>query len=204
MPNLSFWRIFAALSFAAALSACGKAAAPAAPPPTAVTVVTLKTAPLTLTRELPGRTTPFLVAEVRPQVTGLVTARLFTEGGLVRAGDALYQLDDATYRADTASADAAVARANALLESAQLKARRADELIKIHAISTRIMTMPSPRCVRPKPMSVSPGGVAVGSGAARLQPHHGADCRPHRQIVGDRRCAGDRQPVGIARDHPAA
>ncbi len=137
MPNLSFWRIFAALSFAAALSACGKAAAPAAPPPTAVTVVTLKTAPLTLTRELPGRTTPFLVAEVRPQVTGLVTARLFTEGGLVRAGDALYQLDDATYRADTASADAAVARANALLESAQLKARRADELIKIHAISTQ-------------------------------------------------------------------
>ena len=95
MPNLSFWRIFAALSFTAALSACGKTAAPAAPPPTAVTVVTLKTAPLTLTRELPGRTTPFLVAEVRPQVTGLVTARLFTEGGLVQSGDALYQLDDA-------------------------------------------------------------------------------------------------------------
>ncbi|MFZ1221917.1 MAG: efflux RND transporter periplasmic adaptor subunit, partial [Dokdonella sp.] len=68
---------------------------------------------------------------------GLVTGRLFTEGGLVKAGDALYQLDDATYRADVASADAAVARAHALLVSAQLKAKRADELIKIHAVSAQ-------------------------------------------------------------------
>ncbi|MBK6436747.1 MAG: efflux RND transporter periplasmic adaptor subunit [Rhodanobacteraceae bacterium] len=137
MPIHALLRIFVALSTAVVLTACGKPATPPAPPPSSVTVVTLKTAPLTLTRELPGRTTPFLVAEVRPQVTGLVTGRLFTEGGLVKAGDALYQLDDATYRADVASADAAVARAHALLVSAQLKAKRADELIKIHAVSAQ-------------------------------------------------------------------
>lgn len=137
MPSLSFWRIVAALVITSVLAACGKPPAPAAPPPVAVTVVTLKSAPLTLTRELPGRTTPFLVAEVRPQVTGIVTGRLFTEGGLVQAGDPLYQLDDATYRAETASARAALARADASLESARLKAARADELIKIHAISTQ-------------------------------------------------------------------
>ena len=89
MPIHALLRIFVALSTAAVLTACGKPATPPAPPLSSVTVVTLKTAPLTLTRELPGRTTPFLVAEVRPQVTGLVTGRLFTEGGLVKAGDAL-------------------------------------------------------------------------------------------------------------------
>ena len=122
---------------ATALVACSKPAAPPAAPPQAVTVVTLRPEPLTLTRELPGRTTPFLVAEVRPQVTGIVQSRLFTEGGRVEAGEPLYQLDDATYRAETDSARAALARAEAAHESARLKAKRADELIKIHAISTQ-------------------------------------------------------------------
>lgn len=122
---------------AAMLSACSKPGPPPAPPAVAVTVVTLHPEPLTLTRELPGRTTPFLVAEVRPQMTGIVQSRLFTEGGRVEAGQSLYQLDDASYRAETDSARAALARAEASRESARLKARRADELIKIHAISTQ-------------------------------------------------------------------
>ena len=121
----------------AVLSGCSKPAAPPASAPVAVSVLTLHPEPLTLTRELPGRTTPFLVAEVRPQVTGIVKARLFTEGGRVEADQPLYQLDDATYRAETDSARAALARAEAAHESARLKARRADELIKIHAISTQ-------------------------------------------------------------------
>jgi membrane fusion protein (multidrug efflux system) len=100
-----------------------------------VTVVTLKTEQVTLTRELPGRTTPFLVAEVRPQVDGIVKQRLFTEGGSVEAGQPLYQLDDATYAANVASARAALTRAEASLHTAQLNARRSADLIAINAIS---------------------------------------------------------------------
>jgi membrane fusion protein, multidrug efflux system len=135
MSTASNWRLIAILLFSMVIAACGKDAATPQAGPVPVTVVTLKAAPVTLTRELAGRTTPFLVAEVRPQVTGLVTDRLFTEGALVSAGQPLYQLDDATHRADARSAEAALARANAALESARLKARRSDELIKIHAIS---------------------------------------------------------------------
>src|SRR3974390_2155762 len=60
-----------------------------------VTVVTLRAQPVDLTRELPGRTAPYLVAEVRPQVSGIVKRRLFTEGAYVRAGQPLYEAEDA-------------------------------------------------------------------------------------------------------------
>jgi membrane fusion protein (multidrug efflux system) len=100
-----------------------------------VTVVTLHSQPVTLTRELPGRATPYLVAEVRPQVNGIVAQRLFTEGGLVKAGQPLYQLDDATYRADAESAKANLARAQATLVTTRLTARRSAELVKIDAVS---------------------------------------------------------------------
>lgn len=117
------------------LVACGGEAPPMEWPPAAVTVVTLQPEPLTLTRELPGRTTPFLVAEVRPQVNGIVEQRLFDEGGMVTAGQPLYQLDDATYRADFDSARASLARAEATLQAAKLKADRAEELSKTNVIS---------------------------------------------------------------------
>jgi membrane fusion protein (multidrug efflux system) len=111
-----------------------------APPPQeqsapAVTVVTLKTERVELTRQLPGRTTAYLIAEVRPQVTGIVEERLFTEGSLVEAGQPLYQLDDATYRADYNSALASLARAQATVEVARLNAARAEELVKANAVS---------------------------------------------------------------------
>jgi membrane fusion protein (multidrug efflux system) len=121
---------------AATLGGCGQK--PSAPPgggAVPVTVVTLKSEPVTLVRELPGRTTPFLIAEVRPQVDGIVKRRLFTEGGTVENGQPLYQLDDATYVAAYASAKAALARAEATLESARLTARRSEELIAINAVS---------------------------------------------------------------------
>jgi membrane fusion protein, multidrug efflux system len=120
------------------LAACQrekKSAAPAAPPPPAVTVTTVKAEPATLTWELPGRTSPFLVAEVRPQVTGIVQKRLFTEGALVKEGEALYQIDDATYQAEHNSAKAALARAQATLELARLNAERAAGLAKLDAVS---------------------------------------------------------------------
>jgi membrane fusion protein (multidrug efflux system) len=106
------------------------------PPPTttpAVTYVTLETRPVTLTRELPGRTSAYVMAEVRPQVTGIVQERLFEEGALVTEGQPLYQLDDATYRAAWNSAKASLARAQATVEVARLNAERAQELIKVDA-----------------------------------------------------------------------
>lgn len=124
------------LAAVAILGGCAKQAPPPPPPAMgAVTVVTLKPESVTLTRELPGRVNPQRVAEVRPQVSGIVKERLFAEGGVVKAGQALYQLDDATYRADVASAKAALARAQAALQAARLAARRADELAKIEAVS---------------------------------------------------------------------
>lgn len=119
------------------VASCGKAppAAPAAPPPAEVTVVTLAPTTVTLARELPGRTSPSLVAEIRPQASGVVKRRLFEEGGRVKAGQILYQLDDALPRADEAAARAAVLRAEATLTNARLTARRAQELVAIDAVS---------------------------------------------------------------------
>ena len=104
-------------------------------PPTPVTVVELRREPVALERELPGRTRAFLIAEVRPQVTGIVEERLFIEGSQVRAGDPLYQLDDSTYRAVHNSAQAAIARAESALELARLNAKRAEDLRETRAIS---------------------------------------------------------------------
>ncbi len=90
---------------------------------------------MTLTRELAGRVSPTLVAEVRPQVDGIVQRRLFTEGSRVNAGQPLYQLDDAIPRAEQATAKAALARAQAVLNKARLDAARSAELAKIDAVS---------------------------------------------------------------------
>lgn len=130
-------RRLAPLAMAASLllSACAGKAPPPQDAAVPVTVVTLASAPVTLTRELPGRTTPFAVAEVRPQVSGIVRKRLFTEGSEVKEGQQLYQIDDASYRADNNSARASLARAQATLVTARLKARRSAELIKVDAIS---------------------------------------------------------------------
>ncbi|MDH1223076.1 efflux RND transporter periplasmic adaptor subunit [Aeromonas caviae] len=104
-------------------------------PPAAVDVVTLHTAPLQLLSELTGRTAPLRVAEVRPQVNGIILKRLFTEGSDVKAGQLLYQIDPAVYQAAVASAKANLAKAEANERSARLKAQRYAELVKVKAIS---------------------------------------------------------------------
>lgn len=120
------------------LTACGEekpGAAGGAMPPAAVDVVTLKAAPLQLTTELTGRTSALRIAEVRPQVSGIIVKRYFTEGSDVKAGQLLYQIDPASYEATVASADAALAKAQANELSARLKAQRYAELVKVKAIS---------------------------------------------------------------------
>ncbi|MCL7715007.1 efflux RND transporter periplasmic adaptor subunit [Stenotrophomonas mori] len=125
------------LLVAGALAACG--GQPPQPEGGAgnVTVVTLKTQPVTLTRELAGRATATQIAEVRPQVNGIVAKRLFTEGSVVAQGQPLYQLDDAAYRAQANSARAQLARAEASANAARLAARRSSELIASRVISTQ-------------------------------------------------------------------
>jgi membrane fusion protein (multidrug efflux system) len=121
---------------ALALTACSKqdnAVAAAAKPQ--VGVVTLKAEPVSLTTELPGRTSPFRVAEVRPQVNGIVLKRLFTEGGQVKAGQQLYQIDPALYQATLDSQRAALARAEAQVKTAALLAQRYKPLTETRAIS---------------------------------------------------------------------
>lgn len=124
-------------AFAILLGACGTGQEAGPPPTPAVTVVELGSQDVTLTRELPGRTNAWLVAEVRPQVSGLVAERLFTEGERVKAGQPLYQIDDATYRATANSARAQLARALATLTSARLTAERIAGLAKIDAVSAQ-------------------------------------------------------------------
>ena len=103
--------------------------------PAAVSVITVAPQPVTLTAELPGRTTPFQVSEVRPQVSGIIKARLFTEGAMVQAGQPLYQIDPAPYRAAYDQAKAQLASAQASVATARLKAERYGDLVKIKAVS---------------------------------------------------------------------
>ncbi|MBT2116192.1 efflux RND transporter periplasmic adaptor subunit [Dyella sp. LX-66] len=137
--NRSFLRGLALTALAASvltLAACkGQQGAQQQGGPAEVTVVTLKPQAVTVTRELPGRTSAFQIAEVRPQVNGIVKQRLFEEGALVKAGQPLYQLDDAVYRAENNNAKATLAKAKAALYSAQLNAKRTSELARIDAVS---------------------------------------------------------------------
>jgi membrane fusion protein (multidrug efflux system) len=99
-----------------------------------VAVITVQPGTAVLTSELPGRVSAFQMAEVHPQVNGIVKERLFTEGGDVKAGDILYQIDPAPYQAAYDSALAAVARAEANLQPVQKRAERFKELVAINAV----------------------------------------------------------------------
>lgn len=100
-----------------------------------VGVVTIKAQNVDLTTTLPGRASAFRVAEVRPQVTGILEKRLFDEGSMVTAGQQLYQIDAAMYEAELASAQAEIARANAVLKSTKSRFERSKELLADNAIS---------------------------------------------------------------------
>jgi membrane fusion protein (multidrug efflux system) len=110
---------------------------PGMPPagPAEVGVVTLQARPVTLSSELPGRTVSTVVAEVRPQVGGIVRERLFTEGAEVKAGQLLYRIDPASYQAAVDSARAALAKARANVDTLRPKAARYAELAEIKAVA---------------------------------------------------------------------
>ena len=104
----------------------------------AVSVYTVKSAPLSVTTELPGRTDAYRVAEVRPQVSGIVLRRNFTEGGDVNAGDSLYQIDPAnpaTYQAAYDSAKGDLAKAQAAARIAHLTVKRYVPLVGTQYVS---------------------------------------------------------------------
>jgi RND family efflux transporter MFP subunit len=113
----------------AALVGCGsKKQAPPPPPPPAVKVTTLTPQTVSLITDLPGRTVPYKVAEIRPQVTGVIQKRMFIEGSDVKEGQQLYQIDPALYQAAYDSA-----RASA--ESARLQVERYKPLAEVNAVS---------------------------------------------------------------------
>jgi membrane fusion protein (multidrug efflux system) len=124
------------LAALASLAACDrKPAPPPAPPPAKVGIVILKQQSVVLTTELPGRTEAFLTADVRPQVSGVVTRRIFTEGGDVRLGQQLYQIDPATYQAAYDTAMATLQYDKAALATARAKAARYKPLAAAQAVS---------------------------------------------------------------------
>ena len=129
-------RLFVLAAATAALAGCGgkpQAMGPTGPSPVGVEV--MHTQPVNLTTELSGRTTSVLVSDVRPQIGGLIKSRLFTEGGLVKQGQPLYQIDPAPYQVALQQAQATLANAQAALTTAKLKADRYKELVAINAVS---------------------------------------------------------------------
>jgi membrane fusion protein (multidrug efflux system) len=119
------------------LNACGKPQGGGPPQGGApeVAVVTVKAERVPIITELPGRTSAYLIAEVRPQVSGIIQKRFFTEGADVKSGEVLYQIDSATYEAAHSGAKAALARAEANVMSIRNRVQRYKELVSINAVS---------------------------------------------------------------------
>jgi membrane fusion protein (multidrug efflux system) len=118
------------------LAGCGQdpAGGPQLPAPE-VGFITVHSQPVVLQSELAGRTTPYLVSDVRPQVSGIVKFRRFEEGSEVKAGQVLYEIDPAPYEAAFNEARAALANAKAAVDAARLKDQRYSELLAIEGVS---------------------------------------------------------------------
>jgi membrane fusion protein (multidrug efflux system) len=119
---------FAMILGSVVVAGCSRAPKQAAMPVPEVAVVTIAPQPVTLTTELPGRTAPFLVAEIRPQVNGLIQKRLFTEGSDVKIGDVLYQIDPAPFQA-------VFDKATANVQTLRLRVDRYREVLNAKAVS---------------------------------------------------------------------
>ena len=131
------WNVALAALLVVLLLACCDRQQQAQPSSTVpeVATVTVKPQKVVLTTELPGRTSAFRVAEIRPQVSGLIQKRLFTEGSEVKAGQVLYQVDPAPFQAALDNARAALCRSEANLPSIRSRAERYKELVADKAVS---------------------------------------------------------------------
>lgn len=118
-----------------AVTGCSGGAVQAPPPPVEVLVATVGAAPVAIADELPGRVVAYRVAEIRPQVGGIIRRLLFAQGSDVRAGQKLFRIDPAPFRAEADSAAATLARAEAMLRRAQVQADRLRPLVAADAIS---------------------------------------------------------------------
>lgn len=114
---------------------CENRQQPPPPPTPEVSVITVAPERLVLTTELPGRTSAYLIAEIRPQVNGIIQKRLFKEGTDVKAGDQLYQIDPAPFEAALESARAALAKSEANLPAVKLRFERYKALLEEKAVS---------------------------------------------------------------------
>ena len=133
---LNWSLILAVMSGGLLLSGCDRNQQ--SPPPTPVpevATVTLRLQKVMLTSELPGRTSAFRIAEIRPQISGLILKRLFTEGFDVKAGQVLYQIDPAPFQAALENTKAALGKAEANLPAISLRAERYTELLADKAVS---------------------------------------------------------------------
>ena len=117
------------------LTNCGKRAEPPQGGTPEVATVTVSTQQVVLTTELPGRTSAYRVAEIRPQVSGIIQKRLFTEGTDVKAGEVLYQIDPAPFQAALDNARGALGRAEANLPAVRLRFERYRDLLADKAVS---------------------------------------------------------------------
>ena len=138
-PSRKPFKAFLAVTavFAVLLAGCRseqQGAAGSAPAPQ-VAVVTVQAQPVLLTTELPGRTSAYRTAEIRPQVSGLLKKRLFKEGADVKAGDVLYQIDPAPFQAALRNAQAALGRSQANLPAVRSRVARYEELLADKAVS---------------------------------------------------------------------
>jgi membrane fusion protein (multidrug efflux system) len=125
----------ALLATLGALSGCSRAKPPTAAQPPEVSVVTVQHGSVPVTIELPGRTSPYLVAQVRARVDGIVLKRDFKEGADVRSGQRLYQIDPAPFRAALASAQAGLEKSQANLLAMKAQAERFKVLVAGNAVS---------------------------------------------------------------------
>lgn len=118
------------------LAACGGGEAPQpAPSPTEVSVVRVEASAMAIADELPGRVAAYRVADIRPQVGGIIQRRLFEQGSEVRAGQPLFQINAAPFQADAATASAGLQRAQAVLARARVQQKRLEPLVEADAIS---------------------------------------------------------------------
>jgi len=129
--NVVFMMLLGGLVFAG----CGGQQDSPPPPVPEVAVITVRSHEVVLTSELPGRTSAFRVAEIRPQVSGLIQRRLFTEGSDVKAGQVLYQIDPAPFQAALDNAGAALGRVEANLPAVRSREERFRELLAVKAVS---------------------------------------------------------------------